>query len=177
MKKIILLIIIVFITSSQCPVHAMGPLAIKGGMGLSYGTRPFLYRYDKGPLGMFSNSEIIQIVEGLYSRWENVPTASIKFQRDNPGSLDFDVTGSNFDPILNNPGLLGYTPVIFDNDGTVLDALYGAGASNNILGLSGPLIPDSGPFANEIPESQAIFNGKFANGIDTFSDPDRKSVV
>ena len=103
----------------------------------------------------------------------NVPTANIKFQRDNPGSLDIDVTGSNFDPILNNPGLLGYTPVIFDNDGSVLDALYGAGASNNILGLSGPLIPDSGQFANEIPESQAIFNGKFANGIDTFSDPEK----
>ena len=70
MKKIILLMIIIFIANSQCIVHAMGPLAIKGGMGLSYGTRPFLYRYDKGPLGMFSNSEAIQIFEGLYSRWE-----------------------------------------------------------------------------------------------------------
>lgn len=163
----------VFIASSQCLTHAMGPLSIKGGMALSYGTRPFLYRYDKGPLGMFSNSEAISIVEGLYNSWEGLKTSDIKFQRDNPGSLDFDVNGSNFDPVLNNPNLLSYTPVVFDNDGTVLDALYGAGASNNILGVAGPLIPDSGPFANEIPESQAIFNGKFTNGIDTPSDPEK----
>lgn len=172
MKRILFLLVLIFI-ASQHSSFAGGPLSIKGGMGLSYGTRPFLYRYDKGPIGTLSNSEATAIFESLFSSWENVTTASIKFQQDTPKSLDFDVTGSNFDPILNNPSLLGYTPIVFDDDGSVLDALYGTGASNNILGLAGPLIPDSGQFANEIPESQAIFNGKFINGIDTQSDPEK----
>src|SRR3989338_4302352 len=132
MKKIIVILgfICAFILTSEYQALAGGPLVVKGAMAITYGSRPFLYRYDKGTLGMLSNQEAIDIIEALYMSWEEVPTGEIKFQRDNPGSLDFDVTQSNFDSILNSEDLLGYTPVLFDTDGKLLDAFLGSGAGN-----------------------------------------------
>ena len=77
MKKIIL--IVAFLLASALEVHASGPLVVKGGMAITYGTRPFLYRYDKGTLGMFSNSDAIALTEALYANWQAVKTGSIKF--------------------------------------------------------------------------------------------------
>lgn len=174
MKKnlIALLTIIIFIAFYHLEAKAGGPLAVKGGMTISYGTRPFLYRYDQGSLGMFSNSEAIAIIEDLFDDWQAVPTTEIKFKRDNPGSLSLDVNETNFDPVLNAPDLLGYTAIIFDHDGKLLDGFLGAGAGNQVLGLSGPVTVNSGPLVNQIAESQAVFNGRFVNGIDTSGDPE-----
>ncbi len=174
MKKLSLLFIFLFafILVCQDTADAGGPLVVKGGMAITYGNRPLIYRYDKGTLGMFSNSEGIQLFEDRFMDWESIPTAHNIFQKDNPGSLDFDVTDKNFDPILNSSNLLGYTPVIFDTDGKLLDAFLGSGAGNSVLGLSGPITVSSGPLVNQIAESQAIFNGRFVNGVDTLSDPE-----
>lgn len=174
MKKILitLLSIITFITFYYLEAKAGGPLAVKGGMAISYGSRPYLYRYDLGPLGMFSNSEAIAIIEDLYGDWESVPTAQINFKRDNPGSLNVDVDETNFDPILNAPDLLGYTAVVFDHNGALLNAFLGEGAGNSVLGLSGPVTVNTGPLVNQIAESQAVFNGRFVNGTDAAGDPE-----
>ncbi|GEM_PF-2493316 len=157
--------ILAFIATSQCISYAGGPLVVKGGMAITYGTRPLLYRYDKGTLGMFSNSEAVALIEDLFSDWEAVTTSTVNFRQDSPGFLDFDVTASNFDSILNAPDLLGYTPVIFDHDGSVLDAFLGSGAGSSVLGLAGPITVSAGPLVNQIAESQAIFNGRFINGV------------
>ena len=174
MRKSLLLIVLIFVylLTLQENANAGGPLVVKGGKAITYGKRPLLYRYDKGPLGMFSNAQAIAIFEELYHDWEAISTTEVKFERDNPGSLSFDVDASNFDPILKSEDLLNYTPVVFDNDGTLLDAFLGMGAGNNVLGLSGPITVSSGPLVNQIAESQAIFNGRFVNGIDTPSDPE-----
>lgn len=172
-KLVINLILLLIMTVGlQLEAFAGGPLVVKRAMAVSYGTRPFLYRYDKGTLGMFSNSEAIAIIEDLFDDWETIKTASLNFKQDSPGSLDFDVTSDNFGPVLNSDDLLGYTPIIFDNDGTVLDAFLGDGAGNSVLGLSGPITVSSGPLVNQIAESQAIFNGKFVNGINKSGDPE-----
>src|SRR3989338_2221918 len=174
MKKIIaaIFLTLVFFATNNFPCFAGGPLVVKGGMSITYGTRPFLYRYDQGSLGMFSNAEIIAIIEDLYNDWETVSTTEVNFKRDNPGSLDFDVTAANFDSILNSEDLLGYTPIVFDNDGSLLNAFLGSGAGNSVLGLAGPVTVSSGPLANQIAESQAIFNGRFIDGTDTGSNPE-----
>ena len=157
--------ILAFIATSQGISYAGGPLVVKGGMGISYGTRPLLYRYDKGTLGKFSNSEAITLIEDLFDDWEAVTTSDVNFKQDNPGFLDFDVTASNFDSILNAPDLLGYTPIIFDTDGSVLDAFLGSGAGSSVLGLAGPITVSAGPLVNQIAESQGVFNGRFINGV------------
>lgn len=171
MKKFYLLLVLVFFTGCLS-VNAGGPLVVKNGMAITYGTKPLVYRYDLGPLGMFSNTEARILFEDRFMDWEAIPTALNSFKRDNPDSLTFDVTASNFDPILNSKNLLGYTPVIFDNDGSLLNAFLGNGAGNSVLGLSGPITVNSGPLANQIAESQAVFNGRFVDGIDTPANPE-----
>lgn len=151
-------------------VNAGGPLIVKDGIGISYGSRPFLYRYDQGPLGMFSNSEAVTIIESLFMDWEGVKTAKIDFKQDNPGFLSSDITQNNFSPILDPPSLLGYTPIVFDTDGSIVDAFIGTGSNNSVLGFAGPVTVNSGPLANLIAESQAVFNGRFVNGISNSSD-------
>lgn len=171
-KLTISVLIAAFIALIQLNSNANGPLVIKGGMAITYDDRPLLYRYDKGPCGSLSNQEYIDLVEALFSDWENVPTSDFTFKQDTPGTLDVDVDETNFDPILNSSDLLGYTPVICDHTGELLDSFLGSGAGNSVLGLAGPITVSSGPLVNEIAESQAIFNGMFINGIDTPGDPE-----
>lgn len=170
--SIIFVFLLAFTLICQSKVNAGGPLVVKGGMSITYGTRPLTYRFDKGTLGIFSNAEAVALIQGLYSNWEAVSTSEVTFEQDNPGTLDFDVTETNFDSILNSPSLLGYTPIIFDTNGKLLDAFLGSGAGSSVLGLSGPVTVSSGPLVNQIAESQAIFNGRFVNGTDTLSDPE-----
>lgn len=174
MKKILTIMFFIFalIESSNIYSHAAGPLVVKGSMAISYGTRPLLYRYDKGTLGMFSNSEAISIFESVFKDWENIKSAQAKFKQDSPGSLDSDITAKNYKSLLETDSFLGYTPVVFDTDGSLLNALIGDGANSQVLGFAGPITANSGPFVNEIAESQAVFNGRFVNGIDTPSDPE-----
>lgn len=172
MKRHCLLLVILFSFIGVLSANAGGPLVVKNGMAITYGTRPLLYRFDLGTLGMFSNSEARKLFEDRFSDWEQVSTALDTFQRDNPDSLSFDVTADNFDSILNSRDLLGYTPIVFDSDGSLLNAFLGNGAANSVLGLSGPITVSSGPLANQIAESQAIFNGRFVNGINTPADPE-----
>ena len=174
MKKVyfFLILFFAFVLTEGQSVFANGPLVVKGGMAITYGTRPLIYRFDKGPLGMFSNSEAIAIIEDLFMDWESISTSEFKFQRDNPGSLDFDVTASNYKSILEAQDLLGYTAVVFDTDGSVLELFLGMGSGNSVLGLSGPVTVNSRPLVNEIAESQAVFNGRFIDGIKTTGNPE-----
>ncbi len=172
MKKLYLFLVLAFFIISSLSAYAGGPLVVKNGMAITYGSRPLLYRFDLGTLGMLSNVEARELFEDLFSDWKAVPTALDTFKRDTPDSLEFDVTASNFDSILNSNSLLGYTPVVFDTDGSVLNAFLGNGAANSVLGLSGPITVSSGPLANQIAESQAVFNGKFIDGINTSTNPE-----
>jgi hypothetical protein len=171
-KSLISTLLLLSFTSNQLIAHAAGPLVVKNGKAITYGTRALTYRYDQGTLGKLSNTEITNIIESLFASWVNLTSSDVKFQKDSPGSLDFDVTDKNFDSILNSQELLGYSPIIFDTDGKLLDAFLGSGAGKSVLGLAGPITVSSGQFANQIAESQGVFNGKFINGIDSSSDPE-----
>ena len=175
MRNILMVLVSLLIATSQFPIYAGGPLEVKNGKAVSYGSRPFVYRYDKGPLGMFSNEEAVNLFEGLLNQWETVPTARITIQKDDPAFLDFDVTSSNYRSIIGSPTLLGYSPIVFDHTGSLFDAVFGFGASSHFLGFAGSTVPTTGPLANQIAESHAVFNGKFVNGVD--NSLDRESSV
>lgn len=171
-KNITLLLIISFLLSQVNPAFAGGALVVKNGKPITYETRALTYRYDQGTLGKLSNSEAVSIIENLFADWVSLTNSDVKFQKDSPSSLSLDVTEKNFDSILNSKNLLGYTPVIFDTDGKLLDSFLGSGAGNSVLGLAGPITVSSGQFANQIAESQGVFNGRFIDGIDTSSNPE-----
>ena len=156
-----------FLMSIGFQAFAGGPLAVKDGIPVTYKDKPFVYRYDLGNLGKLTNLEIVAIIEDLFSTWEDVKTAKIKFEQDTPGFLDFDVNETSFSSILEPEGPLGFSPIVFDEDGNLLQTLLGKGAENGILGITGTSTIDSGPMKYEIIESHIILNGKFVNGVKT----------
>lgn len=171
-KNLILLLIFSFLLIHISPANAGGALVVKNAKPITYGTRSLTYRYDQGTLGKLANSDITAVIDSLFASWVQLSTSDVKFQKDSPSSIGFDVTDKNFDSVLNSKDLLGYTPVIFDTDGKLLDAFLGSGAGNSVLGLAGPITVSSGPLANQIAESQGVFNGKFIDGINTPSNPE-----
>ena len=170
MKKLLTILLLISISMSIWHVRASGPLIIRNNQAVTYGTNPLIYRYDLGTLGSFSNTDAVALIESLFAEWEAVQTSMVTFQRDNPGSLSSDITASNFSPILDPSSPLGYTPVVFDTDGSIVDAILGTGSKNQVIGFAGATFLYTSPY--EIAESQALFNGRFANGINTASDPE-----
>ena len=158
----------------QLPAFSGGPLEVRKGKPLSYGKRTVIYRYDKGKLGKLTNEEAISLVESLFNIFESVPTSTIRFKQDKSPSIGFDVNADNFKPILQprtDKNLNGFTPIVFDEDGSLLDAYIGNGAGRSSLGIGGPVVLKlRGRFS--IPEAQIVLNGKFINGVKIADDPE-----
>jgi len=106
------------------------------------------YYVDQGPLGTLSNAQAVAMVDAAAAIWSAVPTAAVKLTDE--GALAEDVSGSNVlagngffaAPSDVTPSATG-TPVavIFDSDGSVIDALEGVGASTpSNCALNGPLV-------------------------------------
>lgn len=84
--------------------------------------------------------------------------------------LDDNVDGNNYLPYFLSTEPFGYTPIIFDNDGSIIDKIYGQNASLQYLGFGGPTF---GSDNGMILESLLIINGKWYNNINTTTDPER----
>jgi len=125
---------------------------------INNGSANVKYRIDQGTLGDFSNNTLESSVHETLGKWEDV--SSVKFNPDGTGFLDFDVDSSNYNSILLSDNPLGYSPIIFDHTGEILQDVFGTGSEQDILGFA------SARFFNVknnqitgIAESQALFNG------------------
>ena len=116
------------------------------------------YHVDQGPLGTLNNDQAVAMVDELFGLWQNVPTASLSLQR--AGALPVDVTASNHLSYRTNSAD-AYHPIIFDTDGSITDAVFGAGASDFTAGFSGPSWVVGGLNDGEIVDASAILNAKF----------------
>ncbi|MGH9590304.1 MAG: IPT/TIG domain-containing protein, partial [Terracidiphilus sp.] len=96
------------------------------------------YYVDRGPLNAsVSNQQATAMVDAAAALWSAVPTAGVTLT--DKGQLSEDVSGSNLVPGPNGriaqpadvaPSASNFpVGVIFDEDGSVIDNLYGAGAS------------------------------------------------
>ena len=115
---------------------------------------PVRYRMDKD----LSDPEwagVADIVRESFSKWEQVSTASLRIENPAPGFLDEDVTASNFGSVTNLPR--PENPIVFDADGTIIDSLLGAGASDTVLGFAG--IRSSDPQTLSYLYGFALLNG------------------
>jgi hypothetical protein len=141
--------------------RAAGPLFVNdAGTPLVWTASPVPWNPDAGGLGMLDHAAAVQLVADSFATWSAVPTASISFA--NAGALPVDVTAANVGQFVGACDD-GVSPIVFDTDGTITDALFGAGASNSILGFAGP---ECGTFTPPvITEASAVLNGKFIDGI------------
>ena len=130
--------------------------------------QPVPFHTDLGPLGLLTNEEAIALVEEAFQVWEDVPSAAISFAV--AGSLPVDVTGSNVFDILDVGGD-GISPIVFDHDGTVIDAVLGIGASRHTLGFTAIKFGQS----DRILEAKTVLNGTVLDGNPTNPDASRES--
>lgn len=160
------LLLLAFLAAT--PSLAAGPLFVNGaGEPLVWKVRPVPWSSDRGGLGVLDETTAHQLVEDGFATWAAVPSASIAFA--DVGALPVDVTAADVTDYLGVCGD-GLSPVVFDTDGTITDALFGAGASNSILGFAGP---ECGTFSPpEITEASAVLNGKFIDGIASGGNPE-----
>ncbi len=150
---------------ASAPCEAGGPLVVNGtGESLTWET-PIPFHPDQGPLGIIDNAGAVSLVADSFDVWRSVPTAALSFA--NAGALAVNVTAANALEFLAT--CEGLSPIIFDEDGSLTDFLFGEGAGDFILGFAGPecglYIPPA------ITEGIAVLNGRFVDGVEPVEIP------
>ncbi len=126
------------------------------GFRRSDGHVDFGYKVDQGDIGEINASNATAAVTEVLTLWAE--QGDILFT--NLGSLYTDIDETNYNPILNPSRRLGYSPMIWDEDGAILDDLFGIGAKNFILGFAGGVFyRQREGLVRSILESQALLNG------------------
>ncbi|MEO0345863.1 MAG: carboxypeptidase-like regulatory domain-containing protein [Pseudomonadota bacterium] len=95
------------------------------------------YNIDQGGLGPLSPAEAVALVEGALMTWTSIPTASNAYVT--TGQLIEDINETNFAPFVDNlfngnNNADGLSPIVFDEDGAIFDALFGPGTG--VLGFA-----------------------------------------
>jgi hypothetical protein len=141
-------------------VNAGGPRFITNrGEPFKWRVSPVPFTPDQGPLGGFDHEAAVKLIGGAFQTWENVQTATIRFEPS--GQLGLDVTGANIMDFLNHIAR-DVNPFIFDDDGSIIDGLAGEGASDSIVGFASPTLRPPGIARGEFRQGWAVFNGLFA---------------
>ncbi len=144
-----------------------------------------------GGLGTLSNAEATALVRELFEDWKDltiggVDTVSLTLSE---GSALGSVGLSNMDdhftycpagescPTESSPFVIGSarsgeSPILFDQNGTMTDAVQGTGASLSILGFAGPRVVERVGGVLYITEGQSILNGLFIDGVSSSSNPE-----
>ena len=167
----------VLVPGGNGPALAGGPFIINGeGEPLAWDTSsPIVFNMDQGALGQLSPAQAQALAQEAFDVWANagfeqggIPITTVQFTAGD--MLPCDVTP---DTVVNGcgpdnleivfDGEDGLSPVIFDEDGALMDFLFGVGASNDILGVT---FIDSGSFLPpRVVEAEIFLNGRFYDGI------------
>jgi hypothetical protein len=145
------------------PLYAGGPLYTDNGKAMRYQSNIITYKVDRGPFGIFTSAEARNLAESSFKTWEDVATSNVAFNHTAGDTLPVDVDGTNYlqYTTLTDFKYDGINPIIFDSDGAITDALFGAGASDAVIGFAG-----SGDNNNDgfFDEGESVMNGVFADG-------------
>lgn len=163
-------LVIALVVSCCLPAVAGGPLYVGGpkdAPGVPYrwnNSVPVPYRTDLGGLGTLTKEQADQFTADCFTVWQTTPTANIRFEK--AGDLSQDVNASNFLALANNPDseINKNNAVIYDADGSLINALFGSGASNAILGFTAIEDGTSDGTHNTYTLAIAVLNGKFIDG-------------
>lgn len=165
------------------PVGAGGPMVYADDGTIvkwANGASNIRVRLDRGPLGQLTNAQADALVADIMSVWNSVAESTVDI-RIASQELDQDIDETNYDTVL-GAFIDGITPVVYDTDGQITDAMLGSGARNQVLGFAGPLFPaDYNP--PNILEGFVVLNGRMLDGVDQgasnpeFGQNEYKSVI
>ncbi len=113
------------------------------------------YMVDPGSLGSLTSDEAQELVSEAFRMWQSVPTATMSFVFD--GLFSVDITDTNAQEYIQIPDD-GVNPIVFDDDGAVIDLVLGEGARLTHLGIAQPYVIENG----RIIGADLILNGFLA---------------
>ncbi|MBI2339602.1 MAG: hypothetical protein HYU99_04435 [Deltaproteobacteria bacterium] len=130
------------------------------------------YHPESGSCGSFDNGAMLTKIGENLSQWSGITDITLSFDPETGiiGSID----NSNYSSLFTASSDCGddgddLTPVVFDDDGTITDDIFGAGNRFSVLGFAGPAIFNDD--CSEILEGQAFFNCRCQTGSPSGSCP------
>jgi len=181
MRSTWLVAIVVTVLVGGRPIQAGGPFVYADNGTIvkwasSGGHTNIVLTFDQGKLGVLTNSQANALVANVPGVWNGVPTATVNLTISST-QLTTDVTEVNYLPILFSGFPHGYNPVVYDEDGAIIDTQFGLGMRNSILAFAGPVFqsdpkPPNHPLGNII-EGQMVLNGRVLDGVNNgYSNPE-----
>jgi len=150
-----ILAVCLILSISLAPAWGAGQMLASSGKLMYWGNTTVRYTFDPGSLGSLTASQARELVTNAFGTWQNVETASIRFQQS--GTFGSDVTAQNVSAVLDTAQANGQNPIIFDNDGSILNLLVGQGSAASILGLTHVSAAANGL----ISYAWVVYNGNF----------------
>jgi len=146
------------------------------GLPLHWSTStPLTYNPEGGALkstGSYNRANSLALVRDAFNAWiSSHPSIALNAVEDTGPLNGIDIDAGNFDSFFNvgteacydeNPGTQCLSPIIFDEDGEIIDELFGSCAKFSILGFAGFDDIDDGsgdPSLAVVKRGQAVFSG------------------
>src|SRR6202171_718678 len=131
------------------------------GQPAKWGSFPITYTVDNGTLGALTNAQANALTAQAFGAWGGVASAAVTTTQN--ATVGLPGPGGDVTTITqyNALGCVGLNPIVYDTDGSITDALFGAGSSNSILGFAGPCAING---SNVILGGHGTLNGKPVNG-------------
>jgi len=147
------------------PSYAGGPLLVsRSGDPFLWGnTSSIPYFTDQGGLGSFDNQAALALIAEAFSAWDSSSISTVKLSFSRSGSL-----GGDIDTLAEYENLVldcddSTNAIIFDQDGAIIEALFGVSKKTEVIGFAGiTCITTNPPF--RITKGSALLNGLFING-------------
>ena len=147
-KTIIKIAGLLFYCSICTSVFAGGPANVGGKDGntpVIYENPNLTLNVENGDIGSISNADAVTLTQEALELWSQVGTSTINLSLDQT-QIDLDVDQDNYEDYL--PDAAGTTlndddnlnPVIFDNDGKIIEDLFGIDQSLSLLGFASSII-------------------------------------
>lgn len=147
---------------------AGGPLVIEGADGntaVTYQDPNITVHVESGDLNAETDNAAAELIlRDAFNLWNIVPTSTIELDIDLAAlALEPDINSSNFEqyiPSVDGSEFNGndsLNPIVYDSDGAIIDAFFGGGASDDIIGFAASIYNLNNPFFNE---GYAVINGK-----------------
>ncbi len=153
-------------STNDCPKNDLVFPTYKSTNGIA----TFNYKIDQGTLGEISADEAFADAVDVLDLWEL--ESSLDFVAKDGGRISEDVDDTNYEDYLETSSSLGFSPVIWDDDGSITEELAGRGSKNSVLGFAGAsFFHFSFGHVTGIKESQAAFNGFLFDGDNTNETP------
>src|SRR6202171_1499039 len=175
-----ILSLVAFLAFLARPAIAENPISVdSSGKPAKWGSFPITYTVDGGTLGGLINAQANALVAAAFGAWNGVASASVSATQNPtvglPGGIGGDIaTFAEFNSLDTITNCINLNPIVYDTDGTITDGLFGAGASNSVLGFAGPCAIDN---TNTILGGLGVINGKPLAGSPTALDQSRTQAV